>query len=266
MRTLALVALLAVGNAHAGLTLTFERTRQGKATQTVVQLEGTKLRTNSTTEVGETIVIWDGDAKALTSVKPADKTYTRMDEASLTAMKEQLAAMKTQMEAQMAKMSPQQREQMEQMMKGRGAPAAGPRPEVKVTPLNKKLKVGQFDCELFERYWGEHKTEVCVTPWDKLPVTRDDFKPFQSMAEFFKAMFEGLPGATSTPEVQNDVMGELDRYKGFPVQTTSTDPMGGTSTFTFKSAVRGSIDQGVFAVPAGFTEKKQGPGKRKGPP
>ncbi len=263
MRLVLVSAVLASTAALAGVTVVYERVdRTGSKSTMTIKVEGERLRVD-TPASKLSRMLWDGTKKEVVLLRDADKVYSRLDEPKARALKERLAvareksaanvaAARAGLEAKLATMPPAQREQMEKMLKGlsaSGEPAKYEPP--KFTATGKKQKVGEWACEVHEATRDGQRHEVCVVPWDKAPLKKEDMKAFVSLNDFFLSMSGGL----GSPQGDDVFTRELHNYPGYPVLSTTVEPGGQRATFTTRSVTRGAVPAGEFALPQGYAEQ-----------
>lgn len=249
MRTLLVSLWLISGTAFAGITMQMERTVGDKTVPSTMRFEGHKVRIDFTSTVnGATgFVLWDGEARTLTTTRTKEKEYIRVDEASLKAQREAAKAkmeeFKARQKAMLDKLPPDQRARAEEIFtKQTPETPAAPQPTT-FTSLKKSKKVGSWDCDVYEVKRGNYTSESCMVPWKKSPVSQADLEELRAIGDF-----SGL-------EAQNEFTQDLKQFPGFPIETVSEGPMG-KSVVTLKEVKKGAIDAKDFTVPADFTEKK----------
>lgn len=247
MRTMLLPLCLISGTALAGVTMTFERTLGDKTAPSILKLEGKKVRVEFTSTINAStgFVIWDGEARTLTTARSNEKTFFRIDEASMKAQRElaksKMEEMKAKQKTMLANMPPDQRARAEELLAKHLGPSETPEP-TKYTPLNKSKKVGSWDCDLYEGKGMGRTSQVCMVPWKKSPVSLADLEELTAV--------NALGGA--------EAQGELADFKslpGFPVESVSEGPAG-KQVMVLKDVKKGSLDAKEFTVPADFTEKQ----------
>src|SRR5262249_39781502 len=147
MRRTLLASLLASASASAGVKIVWERVQAGKpAHDIVMQCEGESARFEGAGDKPMT-VIWDGQKKLLTLLHPDDKPYMQLHPPRTAAVR------------------------------GGATPSnAGKTVDeaLTFTAKGKKAKVGKWDCELYDVKRGESSLEMCLTPWDKAPLKREE--------------------------------------------------------------------------------------------
>ena len=129
----ALCVLAGVAQAADGLLLV-QKTTSGTTTRTSqVQIERTRMRTESSDQSGtQSIMIFDGAKKVLTTIDVGKKTYREMTEADVEKLAAQMSGAMTQLQEQMKNMPPEQRAMMEKMSGRMGGAMAGMAAPVKL--------------------------------------------------------------------------------------------------------------------------------------
>lgn len=221
MRSTLLACLLFSLSASAGVKLVWDRVQDGKPPHEIkMSCEGDSARFEGAGERPMT-AIWDGQKKLLSILHAEDKTYMQLDPARIAAVRGGAAP---------------------------GKSAATPEEAATFSDKGKKSKVGKWDCELYEVKRGETtKLEMCIVPWDKAPLKKEDVACLKSVGEAMRNM--GMRESDGTHE-------DLSKFPGLPVQVTHE----GSST-TLKSAEKATVPADAFTVPADFTPAK-GPGRR----
>jgi hypothetical protein len=236
---------LAASTAFAadGVLLVQKTTNGTISTESQIQIEKTRMRTEVTVGDQTQILIFDGVKQVAYVVTPATKSYIEMTKAEL----EQMAVMVKGLMAQLEKMPPAQREQMSSMMGARG---------MSLTPVsttykrNGSDKVGKWSCDKYDGYRNDQKvSEVCTTTPAALGLTAADFAVTQQLAEFMSTV---LPQAGD--QVSFLGQGEAGGYSGFPLKSTVT-AAGRTVTAEVTAVSRQTFSDSLFEVPAGFTKQ-----------
>jgi hypothetical protein len=235
--------------------LIVEKSTTGTATRTSqVQIEKTRMRSESAGPNGSQIMVFDGTAEVMRTIDTARKTYTEMTKADVERLGAQMSgamAKMQQMQEQMKNMPPAARAQMEAVM-SRGGLSMGAPTKTEYRKAG-TATVGKWSCDKYEGYQNNVKTsELCTVDPKVLGFTPADFQVTQQLASFFKTMVP--PGADQMFSVGgNDPQG----FSGVPVRRMYT--IGGTQTVSELTDVsRQTFPDSVFAVPAGFTKQTFG--------
>ena len=194
-------------------------------------------------------------------INHAEKKFSRIDEATLAKMSEQMqkaSAAMEQMKQQLASMPPQQREMMEKMMKGRmgnmpgmGDAAPAVRVEADGTGTWKTST-----CKQFALYVGDVKTrELCTVP----PGQIEGSEELLAAAESMKAFFEKFKNAMHMPELEKMMQNPVEmmnKTEGFPVVTQEF--VGGKlkEERFLSSAKKEGVSASQFSTPTGYKEEK----------
>jgi hypothetical protein len=262
-RAIAIAAALTLSASTAfaadGIVMTQQLTRgNGEVTTMNTQITKTKMKAEYAGPGGtQQIVIFDGAQQVLYRIDPAAKTVTVTTKADLEQMSGAMTAMMAQMQAQMANMPPAQRAQMEALMRGRmgGAAPAPPKTEYRKTG---SATVGRWSCDTYEGFRNGQKTsEICTVAPSALGFTAADFEVSHQLAEFFSSMVGGL-----TDQVASIGRPEVEGFAGLPIRST-TFVNGQQIKTEVVRAGRQNIPDGVFEIPAGFTQQAM-PGVGRG--
>jgi hypothetical protein len=238
-------ALSTLVHAADGVLVSQRMTVNGTVTTSQVQIEKTRMRAETSGATGKQVVLFDGARQVLDIVDMTKKTYMEMTKADFDQMAAQMKGMQDQVQQMMANMSPAQREQMEAMMRGRGAamPAAPAKTEYRKTATD---RVGKWTCQKYDSLQNGQKTgEICTVEPAALGFTLADFAVAQQLGNMFKAL---MPQAAD----QMFSVGRMEDqgFSGIPVRTIS-----GTTTMEITDVARQTFPDSLFAVPAGFQKQ-----------
>ena len=248
----ALVACAASARAADGVLITEKTTTSNGTSETSqVQIEKTRMRAEAAgANNARQVVIFDGTAQVMRLIDMDKKTYTEMTKADVDRMADQMAGAMAQMQDALKNLPPEQRAQMEQMMRGRGMPAAAPAVQYRKTGTD---KVGKWTCDKYEGTVNGQKTsEVCTVSPAALGFTVADFEVTRQMADFFKKLMP--QNADQLFRLGSDDQG----FSGIPVRQVHT-VAGMTVTSELVDVARQNFPDSTFAVPAGF-QKQAFPG------
>ncbi len=185
--------------ASAGIVMVW---RKGEVESTAY-IQGSKVRI----EDGDAahVGIFDNRAKVLTLVSVTDRTYSETDkdrmraaraavEARLAESRKELRASLERMpsdarESFLSRMSPEERAALED-----GEERGGARETSEVATYERtadKGAVAGFACEWFHEVQGQKPPiDVCLIPWKRSPVSREELRPLEGLLEFCGA---GVP-------------------------------------------------------------------------
>jgi hypothetical protein len=273
-----------VMSAHADSTLKFSTdTGDGAEPNTVMVSQG-KVRMESVTPQGKSVMIFDDSQKHFISFNEQEKKYMVMDHNSIKAQVKMMQEMKKQWQArmkeQMEKMSPEQRQQMEQQMDkmgmGRsqpgqpGQPGQPPAtPKLKITKTNRTENVSGVRCTVYESFRGsERMGDACIASPEALKLSKNDYQTLKGMFAFQRNMQKQFATASGRPTAQ-DERGMFDNVEGLAVKIT--DNRG--HTMTLGSISHEALAKELFKIPADFEKvdpmsqmQKGKPGSQSGAP
>jgi hypothetical protein len=182
------------------------------------------------------------------------KTYMEMDKATMKKSADAAGSAMKQMQEQMAKMTPEQRAQMEKMMGGKLPPGMmGGKPDtwdVKNTGKTDTSEGRKCTIWILNKN-GQLSEELCVVPFGSLPGNEDFEKTFKELAESFKGMADGLPGAGDAVNARNSI-------KGYPVRTRFFEAGGAERAMenVVTKWVEEAVPSSQFEIPAGYKKKE----------
>jgi hypothetical protein len=241
----AVFCLLTVPLHAQGILMVQTVVSAGKSSTNQVQIDKNYMRTES--GGSQTAVVFDGPMQTMRTLDLAKKTYMEITRAELEQAKKQTDALM----AQLQNMPPAQRQQMEQMMQGRGMAALAaltpPKPEFRAAGTD---KVGQWACSKYEGYVNNQKTvEVCAVNPSMLNLGAADFEVGKQMAEFLKSFRpEGMDSLIVNATTQDQ------GYAGIAVRRTTFKNGAVESVMEITQLKRETFPASTFAVPAGFTK------------
>jgi outer membrane lipoprotein-sorting protein len=264
----AVCVLTGTAQAADGLLLV-QRITSGATTLTnQVQIEHTRMRTDSSTATGgHMIMIFDGTKQVLMNIDTDKKTYTEMTEADVEKFAAQMSAGMAQLQQMMANMTPEQRKMMESARGRAGAAMAGMAGAAAPAKMQYHKtgtdRVGKWTCDKYEGSNGTERTsEVCTVDPKALGFAATDFEVTKQMAAFFKKMIPEMAQSMAksaftvgTPEEQG--------FSGVPVRQTTTSA-GRQTIIEITDVSRQNFPDSVFQVPAGYQKIDMMAGRGRG--
>ena len=236
--------------------LIVETTTTGGTTKTnQIQIEKTRMRTESAGPNGTTtVVVFDAVAQIMRMIDVPKKSYTEMTKEDVDRMGAQMTDAMAKMQEQLKNIPPAQRAQMEAMMKNMpGMSAVVAKTEYRKVGTD---TVGKWTCDKYEGYQNGKKTsELCTVDPKALGLTVADFQVTQQLGEFFlKMMPQNADQMFSLGK--NDPSG----FSGVPVRRTYSI-LGKETVSELTEVSHQTFADSIFAVPAGFQKKAFGPGQ-----
>jgi Domain of unknown function (DUF4412) len=233
--------------------LLVETTTTGGTTKTnQIQLEKTRMRTESADAKGTTtVVVFDAAAQVMRMIDVPKKSYTETTKEEADRMGAQMTDVMAKMQEQLKNIPPAQRAQMEAMMKNMpGMGAAVAKTEYKKVGTD---KVGKWTCDKYEGYQNGKKTsELCTVDPKALGLTVADFEVTQQLGEFFvKMMPQNADQGFSLGK------NEPSGYSGVPVRRTYS-VLGKETVSELTEVSHQTFADAIFAVPEGFQKKAFG--------
>ncbi|HEU4623403.1 MAG TPA: DUF4412 domain-containing protein [Steroidobacteraceae bacterium] len=248
--------LLAIGLTSTGFAGAYLETTTGDpATKQPRQVnkmwfDGGRMRTENG-ERGEGAVAIFKD-QAMYVLDPANKSYRKIDKATVDQMAAKLAEARKQMQAAMANMPPERRAMMEKMM-GQLGGAANDGAKRTLKKTSRKETVAGIECTVWEASVGGEKVEeLCAAPAASVTGGAEMMKTMREVGEMLKGFTKSFGAGSQIDGNWRD----METLNGVPVLTR--DFSGGKVTSETRLAVarKESIPADRFEVPAGYTEKK----------
>jgi hypothetical protein len=183
-------------------------------------------------------VIWEVD--------PQERTYTRVDSASL---QQAMGGKDAQLQAMIARLPPEKRAAMEAKMAQIKQNAAST--EYTFTDTGRTDHSGQYSC----RVWQQERNskpfaQYCVVPASSLPDGADLETSMKQAVATTNQILAGVPQLAK----QAEHITLLGKMGGFPVNSR----IGEGTEHVLTSAQAQSLPADKFAIPQGYTEKTLG--------
>ena len=244
-----LLGLLVSLNAEAGSVLKVDsKDASGKSTpKEIYYAQDGMLRVDdlgADAAITRTTLVRDG---AIWQVNPRERTFTRIDPASL---KQMFAGNDSQMEAMLAQMPPEKRAMMEArlaQMQHKGAATA-----YSFSDTGRSDHEGQYPCRLWqEQRNGQPFAEYCVVAAASLPAGAELDTAIKKSAATVGQVVAAVPQLAA----QAEHITRLGNMNGFPARSRV-----GTEgeAHVLSSAQAQALPADKFAIPQGFTEKPLG--------
>ncbi|HEX2657079.1 MAG TPA: hypothetical protein VHU40_02350, partial [Polyangia bacterium] len=265
-----LLAAPTLSSAHAAVTIVVQH---GKSPPSTIYADGDHLRMDLNHETGAALgkpgesgstgfIVIDAAARKMMMVQDRDKTYTEMTEEDMNRAKAQMQAVRGQLAERMKNATPEQRARFEAMMGPAGAAGMGDQKphEWKFEPLGQKKTVNGFACQMYRGLLdGKPHEEDCISPWSAGLVKRADFAGLEKFGESINQGLGIARGAGGMPL--------FHQYPGFPISRVVLDAAGARGEEQqVKSIKQGALAPGLFAAPAGYTQRKPFEGAGHGMP
>ena len=183
-------------------------------------------------------VIWEVD--------PRERTFTRVDSASL---KQMMGGHDSHLQAMLAKLPPDKRAVMEAKIAQIKQNAAGS--EFTFSDTGRSDHTGQYSCHVWdEQRNGKPFAEYCVVPASSLPAGGELETAIKKASTTAGQIVAGVPQMAK----MGDPITRLGKLGGFPVSSR----MGHGDEHVLTSAQSQSLPADKFAIPQGYTEKALG--------
>ena len=258
------------GAAHAAVTIVVQH---GTSPPSTIYADGNRLRMDLNHETGAPaakpgeprgtgFVVIDAGTRKMMMVNDRDKTYTELTEEDMKRAKAQMQGLRGQLAERMKNATPEQRARMEAMMGPAGAAQLNDQKphEWKFEALGEKKTINGFACQMYRGLLdGKPHEEDCISPWSAGLVKRSEFAGLEKFGESINQDLGIGPGAGGMPL--------FHQYPGFPISRVVLDAAGARGEEQqVKSIKPGALAPGLFAPPAGYTQRKPLEGMAGHPP
>lgn len=250
MRVLTAISLTLLFSlsAHAGAVLKMDTKDAGGKTQpfeTYYAQDGMLRidRLDAHGGITGTTLVRDG---TVWEIDPAERTFTRVDPASLGQFASESSS---QMEAMIASLPPEKRAMMEARMGQMKQKAATT--QYTFTDTGRSDHAGQYPCRVWEEQRsGKPFAQYCVVPASSLPAGAELETALKKATATAGQIIASVP--MLAPRAEH--LTRLGQMNGFPASSRT----GGGDEHVLSSAQAQSLPADKFAIPKGFTEKKLG--------
>jgi hypothetical protein len=179
-------------------------------------------------------------------IDPAERTYTRVDPASL---KQMMGGKSTDLEAMMARLPPERRAMIEARMAKMHEKAANT--EYTFSDTGKSDHSGPYACHLWqEQRNGKPYADYCVVPASSLPAGGELETAMKKAVATTSQIIASVPQLAK----QAEHITRLGSLNGFPASSR----VGQGEERMLTSAQAQALPADKFAIPQGFTEKPLG--------
>ncbi|HEY8508118.1 MAG TPA: DUF4412 domain-containing protein [Steroidobacteraceae bacterium] len=211
--------------------------------------DGGRLRMES----GDEVMIFRN--QTLYTIDRPEKTYVKIDRATMDRLGNRLADAQRQMQAQLANMPPEQRAMVEKMMgEHMGAITATAKKNRAVTKTGRTEKAAGFTCTVWEiTVDGKKEQEMCVVAPGALPSGDEVMQTFRELGAMFENFVDKLPVGG---DLAREVWSDLKAVNGIPVITRDFEN-GKPVEESRMTAIRSEAPPaGAFDIPSGYREEK----------
>ncbi len=202
-------------------------------------------------------MIFHGAKREMIMVRPENKTYFVLDEATMKQLAQQMSDAMTQMNEALANVPAEQRAMMEKMIKQRmGNMASAPPTPPVVKRTSERQTINGYPTVKYEvTRDGKKTTDLWVTDWNA-KAFQEVKSAFEAMSAFMKdmigALAQGPLGRVATSS-NNTAFELIDQLNGYPVMSRTYDDDGKVQTeTTLKSATQKTLAPSEFEPPDGY--------------
>ncbi|MCP3962006.1 MAG: hypothetical protein GY719_29540 [bacterium] len=206
-------------------------------------------------------MIFRGDRREMVVVDHENRTYHKIDEATIGQIAGQLSEAERMMADALKNVPEDKRAMMEQMMKQKmppGAQAAPQRPKNELKKTSERADRNGYPCVKYEvQRDGRKVRELWVTDWSNVEGGSDVVDAFEDMADFFSEMMDSIPSFGGQGPGGDPAFEHMKEIGGFPVVTREFDDDGSLEGETFlRSSKRQTIDPDAFEPPSGYKRQE----------
>ncbi len=210
------------------------------------------LRIDSNGQQDNSSMIYDVQANVFYMIDHDEKSYTRIDKASMKKLVVILKNSKQRMKEQLASMPKEQQAMMSGMMGGMYSKDK-PKSIYKLVKTSKSDKVLGIDCQQVDSFKnGKKHSELCIASLDDLPNGNEMFKAFAGMTKMLSDFMKEMPMADEDSINANATFKQLN---GFPIIDKETKNGRVTSISKLFSVKEVKLDASKFEVPQGYRKE-----------
>jgi hypothetical protein len=238
--------------AAEGVLIVLRNTSGASQTTTRVQIEKSRMRTDSIGAGGENqSVVFDGGKQVVWIINNDRMTYSEITKADADRLGGQVSDAMAQMQEQLKNLPADQRARLEARLQSRGRGMAGTAAPVEYRKAGAD-KVGEWNCTKYEGYTNNQKTsEICTVAPSALGFSAADFDVTRQFADFFRKL---MPQSAESLFTVGSAAAQ--GFEGIPVRRVSLAPPARTAELT--QATRQNFPDSTYEVPAGFQKQAFG--------
>lgn len=251
------------GRSHAGVSIEFENRTSGKEkpdrTGTIL-VEKDRLRVQGEDQS----VIFRADKQILWMIEEKKGVYREMTKDQMKKAGEQVSGAMAEMQKQLETLPPEQRKMVEELMAGKMAQGSKGDGEKKEEPrvfkkTGKTETINGFPCVSYDALRGaKREQEIWVADWKRFGLAPADFKAFEDLAAFVKALAGPFAKRFSTgldEKFSDEDKG--DALPGVPIRTI-TFHEGGDHITELKRVSHEAVPAARFEIPSGLKRESMG--------
>lgn len=221
----------------------------------VVSLEPDRMRLD-VPEVSS-VVIYRGDLDLVWIVDHRDRSFVRIDRATMDELSRRMADAKAELRARLAEMPPELRAAMARVMGRAADPKADQDRPIRVQETGKTERLNDVACAEVELRRGEEKiATACTADWESVAVEPESFRPIREIGSFLHRPLSVAP-VFPDQSVRLDELDALDaigRLEGVPLRIRVFEAGVAIREIRITSIERKDFAGETFEIPAGYQQ------------
>lgn len=221
----------------------------------VMHLEPDRMRLD-VPEVSSAI-IYRGDLDLVWIVDHRDRSFVRIDRATMDELSRRMAEAKAELRARLAAMSPEVRAAMERMLGKTTEPGAEEGREISVRETGRTERLNGVGCAEVELRRGEETIAMaCTADWESAAVEPETFRPIQELGSFLHQTLS-VVSVFSDDSIRSgelDVLGAIGRLDGVPLRIQIFQAAAPIREIRVTSIEPKSFGGEIFEIPAGYQQ------------
>jgi hypothetical protein len=202
-------------------------------------------------------IIYRGDLDLVWIVDHRDRSFVRIDRATMDELSRRMAEAKAELRARLAAMSPELRAAMERMLGETAEPGAEEGGEISVRETGRTERLNDMGCAEVELRRGEETIAMaCTADWESAAVEPEALRPIQELGSFLHqtlSVASVFPGdSIHSGELEAlDAIGGLD---GVPLRIQLFEAAAPTREIRVTSIEQKDFGGKIFEAPAGYQQ------------
>lgn len=236
------------------LILFTEESPEGKSVSKIY-VDRFALRTESTGQDSEEIMIFRRDKNVLWTINNREKTVSEMTpeamERAMGQMKQSMDSAMKQLQDQLKNLPPEQREMMQKMMGDRLPRAAQPAKPAKSTfrKTASSVKIKRWRADKYEMHTGSEKSEeMWIVRPEALGLGKEETQTVQAFFAFMRK-FARMGGSASG---ETNAALEMMNLPGVPVKSITYEAGKPTDQSEISEVHRQNFPASLFEIPSGL--------------
>lgn len=228
---------------------------KGKAITSKIYLKDDKMLSETSTDKGESVVLFDAATETMYVINHKQKEYTEMSREDLQAMSAMLSEQLAVMEQQLEMMPESQREMLREKM---GAAFGSAQKPAEYSLETSGVEVNGWETDKYVGMAeGKKQSEIYVASFQELGQEQEDFKAIEAFFDMMKEHMQGMSKMMSAAGIGffSDSMPGYE--KGLPVKSTLYNSKGeAISNTSMDSISEENVAATTFSVPENYKKKK----------